>query len=227
MRCLVAFVLGVVASCTAEPEAELAPTGPVQEGKGDAYCPTVPARIAPTTLPLFSCGPLDATNAAIAADVNRFWGSNVIACACGPDFPKGCEGAFSLFTTGYVWIGVDFINTITRSAGSYMPAEYAVAHEFGHEIQGHYNARGPFTLQRELSADCLAGYYLGSLVCRGTATQHDLIATLTTACVIADGTGDPIVDLGTHGTCEQRVQSVSFGIEAYLNGQLPLDACAI
>lgn len=204
---------------------ELAPSGPVQQGKGDAYCPAVPARIAPSRPPLFSCGPLDPRHAAIARDVNRFWGSNVVACACGPDFPHGCEGAFSLFTEGYLWIGEDFMNTITESVGSIMPAESAIAHELGHDIQGHYNAFAPTMLQRELGADCLSGYYLGSLVCRGTATQQDLIAALATACAIGDGTGDPIADLDTHGTCERRVDAVKAGIAAYLNGDLPLDVC--
>jgi len=224
MRRLVICML--LAACATESESELAPSGPVEQGKGDGFCPTVPARIAPTTLPDYSCGRLNAVNGTIMADVNRFWASNVVGCACGPDFPEGCIGAWSRMTTGYVWIGEDFLATFNAS-GSYMPAEYAISHEFGHEIQGHYNALAPTTQQRELTADCLAGYYLGSHVCRGTATQQDLIATLATACLIADGTGNPITDLNTHGTCQQRMQAVTAGIEAYLTGALPLTACLL
>jgi hypothetical protein len=205
---------------------ELVPSGPVQAGKGDNFCPGVPARIAPTTPPPYSCGRLDPVNAAIAADVNRFWGSSVVACACGPDFPEGCEGAWSLFDTGYIYLGVPFLDGLGTS-GSRMPAQYVVAHEFAHEIQGHYNAFAPTTQQRELTADCLAGYYLGSHVCRGTVTERDLITTLATACIIGDGTGDPIADLETHGTCEQRVESVKAGIRAYFAGEAPLEACAL
>ena len=216
----------LIAACAEPTSPELVPSGPVEQGKGDAFCPTVPARMAPTTRSTYSCGPLDSVNATIAADVNRFWGSNIVACRCGADFPEGCQGAFSLFTTGYIYIGVEFLNQFA-SSGSYMPAQYAFAHEFGHEIQGHFNAFAPTTQQRELGADCLSGYYLGSLVCRGQATEHDLITTLKTACLIADGTGNPITDLQTHGTCQQRMQSVAIGIQAYLSGQLPLTACSI
>lgn len=216
----------VLAACATDAESELAPAGPVEQGKGDGFCPAVPARIAPTTLSQYSCGPLDSVNASLAADVNRFWGSQVVACSCGPDFPEGCEGAFSLFTEGYIYIGVPFVNGLAAS-GSIMPAQYVFAHEFGHELQGHYVGLAPTTQQRELQADCLAGYYLGSLVCRGHANLRDVVATLTTACIIADGTGNPVTDLATHGTCEQRAQSVALGMQAYLDNQLPLTACRL
>jgi predicted metalloprotease len=87
--------------------------------------------------------------------------------------------------------------------------------------------RAPTTQQRELTADCLAGYYLGSLACRGLVTEEDVKTTLATACIIADGTGDPIADLATHGTCEQRVKSVAVGMNAYLAGDSALAACAL
>jgi predicted metalloprotease len=202
----------------------LVPSGDI--GKGDGFCPIVPTRIAPTAAPEFSCGPLDAFHTTLMADVNQFWGANVQACACGPDFPSGCEGAFSLMTKGQIYIGVDFVNGLGLS-GSAMPAQYVYAHEFGHEIEGHFNALAPTTQQKELTADCLAGYYLGSLVCRGLATAFDIRTTLATACIIADGTGDPIEDRDTHGTCEQRATSVAVGIDAYLAGLPPLAACAL
>lgn len=220
------LLCALLVGCTTEAESELAPTGPVEQGKGDSFCPAVPARIAPTRLPQYSCGRLDSVNTAMAADVNRFWGSQVVACACGPDFPEGCEGAYSLFDQGYIYIGVDFVNGLAAS-GSLMPAQYVFAHEFGHEIQGHFVGLAPTTQQRELQADCLAGYYLGSLVCRGSVNRNDVITTLATACIIADGTGNPITDLATHGTCDQRAQSVARGMQAYLNSELPLTACAL
>lgn len=222
MRCSVFLVMLV--GCTEPATGDLVPSGDI--GKGDGFCPIVPTLIAPTAAPEFSCGPLDPVNAQLMADVNRFWGANVQACACGPDFPSGCEGAFSLFSKGQIYIGLDFINGLSAS-GSLMPAQYVYAHEFGHEIEGHFNAFAATTQQRELTADCLAGYYLGSLVCRGLATERDIRTTLATACIIADGTGDPIADRETHGTCEQRATSVAFGIDAYLAGVAPLAACAL
>jgi hypothetical protein len=224
MRRVVVCVL--LAACATEAESELAPSGPVEVGKGDGFCPTVPARIAPTGFSQYSCGRLDAVNSSIAADVNRFWGSNVVACACGPDFPQGCVGAWSLFNQGYIYIGVDFVNGLAAS-GSLMPAQYVFAHEFGHEIQGRYLGLRPTTQRNELQADCLGGYYLGSLVCRNGLNVTDVVATLATACIIADGTGNPFTDINTHGTCEQRAEFVAKGMRAYLDNELPLAACAL
>ena len=216
----------LLASCAAdasEPE-QLTPSGPI--GKGDGVCPTVNARIAPTAPPQYSCGPIDAVDAAIAADVNAFWGSQVVTCSCGPDFPEMCEGAYSLFFHGYVYLSLEFMHGLTAS-GSLTPTQYVYAHEFGHELEGHYDAYAPTTQQRELTADCLAGYYLGSLQCKGQTTERDIVTTLATACIIGDGSGDPIADLETHGTCEQRMEAIKAGMRAYLAGEAPLQACAL
>lgn len=219
-----ACLLLLVTACADAGAPDLEPSGDI--GKGDGFCPIVPTQIAPATLPEFSCGALQPVNAQLMADVNAFWGASIVGCSCGPDFPSGCEGAFSLFTKGYVYIGEEFVNELAES-GSLMPAQYVYAHEVGHEIEGHFNAFASTTQQRELTADCLAGYYMGSLVCRGLVTERDITVTLATACVIADGTGDPIADRETHGTCQQRATSVAHGMRAYLSGDAPLAACAL
>jgi hypothetical protein len=219
-----ASLLVVLAACADAGTPDLEPSGDI--GKGDGFCPIVPTQIAPTSPSEFSCAALDPVNAQIMGDVNAFWGATVVGCACGPDFPQGCEGAFSLFEKGYIYIGQDFVNGLAES-GSLMPAQYVYAHEFGHEIEGHFNAFAPTTQQRELTADCLAGYYMGSLICRGLVTERDVTVTLAAACIIADGTGDPVADLETHGTCTQRATSVAHGMRAYLTGDAPLAACAL
>jgi hypothetical protein len=214
----------VLVACTTNDET-LDLSGPVELGKGDGSCPIVPAGIAPTGPSPYWCGPLDNLNTSLAADVNRFWGSQVVSCGCGPDFPSGCDGAFALgVPTGYIYIGVPFITGLEQTAGL-MPAQYAYAHEFGHEIMGRFYGRQPTLLQKELSADCMAGYYLGSRVCRGLVNEQEVATTLALACVIADGNGS--LDLDSHGTCEQRVKSVTEGMRAYLTGQPPLPACAL
>lgn len=221
-------MIGCVSCVGAEPESELELEPAGQDGKHDGVgaCPTVQAAIAPTAPTRYSCGALPPVHAAIMADVNAFWGSQVVGCACGPVSPAGhCTGAWSLFNTGYVYIGVEFLDGLTSSIGTWTPAQMVYAHEFAHEIQGHFNAFAATELQRELMADCLAGYYLGSLLCRGLATEHDVRAALATSCVIADGTGDPVADLDTHGTCEQRMQEVDVGIRAYQARSNPLAAC--
>ena len=224
MQRLVIFCSLVACNADVTPR-DLVPQGG-GNGKADGQCAYVPAAIAPTGAPPYSCGPLDAIDAPLAADVNAFWSSQVVACACGPDFPQGCVGAFSLNFYGYIYVGVDFMDRLAAS-GSVMPAQYVFAHEMGHEVVGHCGQVSSSLQLRELTADCLGGYYLGSLVCRGLASENDITATLRTACILADGTGDPIADQKTHGTCAQRETAVVTGMRAYLTGQRPLEACAL
>jgi predicted metalloprotease len=202
----------------------LEPEGSV--GKADGRCPFVPARIAPTAAPPYSCTPVDPITQQLFADVNQFWSSNVTVCACGPDFPEGCAGGFSLFEHGYVWVGTEFARWLVDQTQSLMSLRMLLSHEFGHELQGHYNGFAPTVLQRELSADCLSGYYVGSLACRGIASERDIMGTLALACQLGDGTGDPIADRDSHGTCDQRRDAVARGIDAYYQNMPPLHACS-
>jgi hypothetical protein len=218
-------VLLLAACAEGGASSELAPSGKVVPGKGEQFCPVVPAGITPSRAE-YSCGPLDATSGSIMTDVNRFWGSQVLACAAGLDFPEGVDGAWSLSSQGVIYVGERFVEGIVRSGGP-VAAEYAFAHELGHEIEGHYLERLlPTAQERELTADCLAGYYFGSLVCRGLASEDDVQHVLATACVITDGTGNASTDAQSHGTCDERVASVATGMKAYLEGQSPLETCA-
>lgn len=225
---LATVVFMMIAGCANESSfTDLAPEGTPQAampGKADAFCPTVAANFVPQIQAPHLCGPLDPTSQSLAADVNRFWNSQIGFCSCGPDYPTACEGA-TAHAGGWVYANLGFIADL-RNSGSDMPAAYVYAHEFGHEIQGYLDQVPPIEQVKELQADCLAGYYLGSLSCRGIATMDDVRATLATACVIADGTGDPVRDLNTHGTCEQRMKSVAAGMDAYMAGEPALAACS-
>jgi hypothetical protein len=225
---LATVVFLIIAGCAdGSTSTDLAPDGTPQAavpGKSDGFCPTVNASFVPQIEAPYSCGPLDPTSSSLTADVNRFWNSQVGFCACGPDYPNECQGA-TAHGGGWVYANLGFIADV-RTSGSDMPAAYVYAHEFGHEIQGYLDMVPPIEQVKELQADCLAGYYLGSLSCRGIATIDDVRATLATACVIADGTGDPVRDLDTHGTCEQRAKSVAHGMDAYMAGEPALDACS-
>lgn len=227
-RLATALVFALIAGC-AEPGAEdLQPEGvpaPAVPGKSDAFCPTVAAFVGVTEPPQYSCAPLDVASAAETADINRFWTSQVAYCSCGPDYPSGqCEGATAM-TGGWVYASLPFIADL-RTSGSDLPSAYVYAHEMGHELQGAFNIIPPIEQVKELQADCLAGYYIGSLVCKGAATKADVLATLATACVLADGTGDLAADLNTHGTCEQRAGWVAAGIDGYFAGKAAFSVCA-
>jgi hypothetical protein len=225
------LLLLLAAACTndaVDPVRDLAPDGVV--GKADGSCPSIPAFMSASAPPRSSCGPVDAQTYNLFYDINQFWGSGVNACACGPDFPRDCYGAYSMFGTGYIWVGTRFAQELVASSnGSLMPYQYALSHEMAHEVQGNYvpNVLAATEQRRELQADCLAGYYLGSVACRGLATENDIVTTLRTACTIADGTGDPIADQASHGTCEQRATAVARGMDGYLANGHPLDVCPL
>jgi Putative neutral zinc metallopeptidase len=212
-----------VACATDEPASDLTPEGGAP-AKADGFCPIVDANIPTIGAPPHLCGAVDAYNNALMTGVNKFWSLSATVCGCGPDNPAGCDAALAS-VGGWIFVNQAFIADLARS-GSHIPAAYVYAHEFGHEIQGAYGILPAITLHKELAADCFAGYYLGSLVCEGRVNQVDVTSTLETACVIADGTGDPVADLHTHGTCRQRVSAVARGIEAYLRGASAIATCA-
>lgn len=211
-------------ACVDAPADELTPEGGA-DGKADGSCPLVPARMTPQIAPPYRCAPVGLVSNTLMADVNTFWASEIQLCGCGPDYPDACEGA-TAYSGGYVYADPSFLDGL-RVSGSDMPTSYVLAHEVGHEIQGYFDLVSPIEQYKELMADCLAGYYLGSLSCRGIATANDVRTTLATACVIADGTGDPVADLRTHGTCEQRASAVARGMDAYAQRLPPIAACQI
>jgi hypothetical protein len=223
LRLAVVLALAIPACTVADAESDLAPAGPVASGKGDAGCPIIQASIGVTSPQEFICAPVSSRAALEMNDVNRFWGSRVALCGCGPDQPE-CSNATAM-AGGWIYASNEFIEGL-RSSGSNMPTQYILAHEFGHEIQGVIGIP-PIEQVKELQADCFAGYYLGSLACRGLVSEADVRTTLNTACVIADGTGDPIKDLRTHGTCEQRSNSVAAGMRGYLASRSALVACSL
>lgn len=217
------FMLVAVAGCAdMSPTNDLEPTGPVGGGKGDGACPSIEAGIGVSSPQQFACGPVSARSMAEMADINRFWESASALCACGPDQPD-CSNATAM-TGGWIYASNDFLEGL-RASGSNMPTQYVLAHELGHEIQTLIGVPS-ITQVKELQADCFAGYYLGSLACRGLARISDVQTTLATACLIADGTGDPVGDLETHGTCAQRTSMVTRGMRGYLAGTSALVTCA-
>jgi hypothetical protein len=215
-----------LAACMVGPDDEpLVPTGTTTiAGQGDGQCVTVPANIVPTAPPPFACGAVDSLSSSLLADINGFWGSNVGACNCIGDYDGPCVGANSRFELGWIYLQPGFIAQISSQSGTTTLGSYALAHELGHELQGHNGVDGHL-IQLELGADCLAGYYLGGKMCDEGIPQRDLQATLQFACSIADGNGDLAHDLESHGTCDQRMNAIKQGIDAYQRRQPPLVAC--
>jgi len=160
------------------------------------------------------------------SDLNYFWQSNVQACACAQDaLFNGCQNNAVVYpVTGYIYYDRNLLTSLD-STGSGLPADFVMAHEFGHNIQlalGLPSSGGKF---KELQADCLGGYYVGFRIKRGLATQGDVVGTFNVACAIGDPTFSPWWQQGAHGTCPERASALQLGISGYLSGALPGLAC--
>ncbi|WP_437948935.1 hypothetical protein WME98_51305 [Sorangium sp. So ce296] len=198
-------------------------------GEGPTTCEGRPANIAPVNEPPFSCGAPGPSTLGIMADLNMMWESEVQACACGVDLPSCASNALALDYRqggrGYVYYDPSILQWFLESTGTMLAPAWFLGHEVGHNIQQEFGAISPAMIARELGADCYSGYFIGWLLCNGRANDADVMGTLAAACKVAEGTGHPWFDINTHGTCQQRQQAISTGINAYLGGVPPLQAC--
>jgi len=190
---------------------------------------TYPAHVAPLTPPPFSCGAVGVSTTSVMDDLNYFWQSSAVACSCEFDaMASGCQGNAVVYGGqgyGYIFFDASLLDSIDASTGSSLPADMIMAHEFGHNIQLALSLPSSGGKFKELQADCLAGFYVGSRIGRGLATENSVIQTFNTAC----GTGDPFESPwwvpGAHGTCAERVTALRAGIDGYLSGLIPGQAC--
>jgi hypothetical protein len=182
------------------------------------------AGVFPTGPSPYTCMPPGVATQSVMQKLNRFWQSGVVACGC--DWfllsAKCYRNGFVEPGTGYGYIYYDaaYLNEIDALSGSTLPADFFMAHEFGHNIQLALNLFRTGKLM-ELQADCLGGYFVGSQVRQGAVNQSELIRTFNFACSI----GDPWWLVGSHGTCAERVAALQQGIDGYNQGRLPGQAC--
>lgn len=187
-------------------------------------CPVAPLGIPFTPpLPLY-CGPAGEIPATAMARVNEFWQSGVVACDCVGQ--SACaNNAISLWQYGAVWYDPAVLYSWDVAGGSLLPSNFVLAHEFGHEIQGHaWGTRMP-NINLELGADCFGGYFLGYLGCRGEADMASIMGVFLSTC--RHNVSLPWWDPRSHGTCEERVAATQRGIDAYFSRADPLVACAL
>lgn len=184
-----------------------------------------PLHIATSNSSQYLCGPVGQTTLEVMRDLNGFWGSNVTACSCQFDAPSICRGgAFVGGDPGYIFYDTAALMRLDQITGSRLPADMVMAHEFGHSIQGALGLQTPGKF-KELQADCLAGFYVGSRVRRGLATQADVANTFNVACSYGDPYLAPWYLPGSHGVCQERVSALNQGISGNLAGATPSQAC--
>jgi hypothetical protein len=193
-------------------------------------CPTYSnPGIYPSYVSPYYCGPAGPTNEILMGAVNEFWGSNMYACSCGLDQPQ-CQGNALVYgstpydtTFGYIYFDKVFFLALERASGTILSPLWVLAHEAGHVLQAAFFRSYPVQVFKELSADCLSGYYLGYLACEEIGTVNDYAGALVTACLT--GGTSAFFDPGGHGSCEERVNAVVFGAESYQRSIAPFDAC--
>lgn len=211
----------LAAGCAADAGDVLAPATTPGEADGGAAgsCPSIPIGVVRDEVPPFICAPAEPLPVQVMKEVDAFWGSQVELCQCGPDVE--CAGD-AVASVEHGWIDYDPALVSQLSGGDLTGVHWLLAHEMGHEIQGHLTGRPGDAEDAELEADCLAGVYLGSHVCQGRITEADLEALLGAACASGQlGWLDP----ATHGSCADRVAEVRRGVEGYLAGASAADTC--
>ena len=200
--------------------------GPSTTGPSPSSSPqdSFPLHAAPIFSPPFLCGPQGPATVNVMQRLNAFWQSNVIACSCQTDaFLAGCSHNAMVPALGYIFYDAAFLTGLDGTAGSPLPADFFMAHEFGHNVQLQLGL-APIGKNRELQADCLGGYFVGNQIRHG-ASQSEVLTTFTFACQIGDPFASPWWQTGAHGTCPERVSALQLGIAGYLNGLLPGQAC--
>jgi predicted metalloprotease len=197
-------------------------SGEAQSVTGLSY----PAGVRAVANPAYSCGPTGPFASEVGRDLNNFWQSSVYTCSCQYDAPSICQGGgFVGQDPGYVYYDALALDRLFQISGSRLPADMVIAHEYGHAVQLWLglNTVGKF---KELQADCLAGFYIGSRIRRGSANQTDVSQAFLSACSYGDQYIAPWFSPGAHGTCQERVSSVQRGIAGNLNGLTPGGACS-
>jgi hypothetical protein len=192
-------------------------------------CPSYAYGIAPEGASTLGCVPPSAATAAIVQDLNALWGSAATFCACDAStLLAGC--ASNAFVTpdayGYVYYDAAFLRDLVGlNRGRASAAAWVLAHEMGHNIQFRFSRSYAGSLDRELSADCYAGYFIQSIACQDGLSRGDLEAVLSTACMLADPAFVPAFDPAAHGDCTQRMTAVQRGMNGYDTIKDPLTSC--
>ncbi len=151
---------------------------------------------------------------------------------------SSCGGASSLAGPHYcpldqtIYLDERFFEELKNkfdAQGGDVAEAYVIAHEVGHHVQAILNLlesspSSESSITTELTADCLAGAWLGSINTQGLYEQDEIAEAIDAASAVGDdniqqrtqGTIQP--ETWTHGSSAERKQSVMRG---YQNSDTP------
>lgn len=123
------------------------------------------------------------------------------------------SGPFYCPSDEHVYVDLGFLRAIDGD----LARAYVIAHELGHHVQ---NLRGELGADRkstdvELGADCYAGAWMADESKHGFLEAGDITGALAEAAAVGDDRICPTCspEQWTHGGADQRVASVSYGID--------------
>ncbi len=144
---------------------------------------------------------------------------------------SSCGGAVSMAGPHYcpldehIYLDERFFDELEGKLGATggdVAEAYVIAHEVGHHVQNVLglisdNGSAEASIRTELTADCLAGAWLGSLQSEGIFEENEILEAVDAAGAVGDdniqrrtqGTVQP--ETWTHGSGEERKDSVMLG----------------
>lgn len=133
------------------------------------------------------------------------------------------NNAFYCSADHSVYYDEGFLRGELATNGDFAPV-LIIAHEWGHLVQslvGILQDESLYTIQVELQADCLAGYWAADADSRGLLEEGDFEEGVVALYRVRDPKGTPFYDPQAHGTAGERIDAFSNGYD------FGLDACEI
>lgn len=148
-----------------------------------------------------------------------------INTACGAAEPA-TTAAFYCTVDETIYYSTAFRLLVENQVGDFAWVT-VVAHEWAHHIQSELGLQattrpdvtgGPYVIELELQADCLAGVYAEDAEARSWLDPGDLDEALTLTRAVGDPAGTEWSDPAAHGTSRQRLDAFASGYEDGASG---------
>lgn len=148
-----------------------------------------------------------------------------INTACGAAEPA-TTAAFYCTVDATIYYSTSFRQLVETQVGDFAWVT-VVSHEWAHHIQTQLGLQattrpdltgGPYVIELELQADCLAGVYAEDAEARSWLDPGDLDEALTLTRAVGDPAGTIWTDPAAHGTSRQRLDAFATGYQDGVSG---------